>query len=173
MAKAGFYDYYKDLPSWAKGIVIVGGGAIVFLVGKRVYDKVFPTDQAKKNQELVNNISSEIKVAQSNGDKPTYLDSNYVTFANTAYNGMRYAVGDDYAAVESTLKSMKNNLDVAKLIAAFGNRQNYAFGIPVGNPMDLFTFVKSELGNEWGGLTSARVTSINKDWAAKGIKYQI
>lgn len=86
---------------------------------------------------------------------------------------MRFAVGDDYATVESTMKKMQNDLDVAKLIQAFGTRQDYAFGIPTGNPMDLFTYVQKELGNDWGGLTNYRVKNINADWKKKGITYQI
>ena len=39
--------------------------------------------------------------------------------------------------------------------------------------MDLLTYVKKELGNEYFGLTSYRVSNINKDWAAKKIKYTI
>jgi hypothetical protein len=66
-----------------------------------------------------------------------------------------------------------NELDVAKLIKAFGTRQNYVFGLPAGSSMDLLTFVQDELGNEYGGLTSYRVSSINADWKKKGISYQI
>lgn len=167
------YQYYKDLPSWAKGIVVVGGVFVVYVVGSRVYRNLFPSDKEKKNKEMAKNVDSEITKLSRNGQKPSFSDSNYNTFANTIYNGMRYAVGDDYTTVENTLKKMKNDLDVAKLMKAFGLRQNYGFGFPVGSPMDLFTFVQHELGNEWGGLTAYRVRSINADWKKKGINYQI
>lgn len=167
------YQYYKDLPPWAKGVVVVGGAVVLYLVGSRIYRSVFPTDAEKKNRELSRNIDREITDLRNQGKKPTYADSNYTTFANTIYNSMRFAVGDDYATVESTMKKMQNDLDVAKLIQAFGTRQDYAFGIPTGNPMDLFTYVQKELGNDWGGLTNYRVKNINADWKKKGITYQI
>jgi hypothetical protein len=122
---------------------------------------------------LEKNIDSEISKMQSNGKKASFSDSNYNTFANTIYNSMRFAVGDDYGTVESTLKRMKNDLDVAKLIKAFGLKQDYFFGLPTGDKMDLFTYIQKELGNEYGGLTNYRVKRINEDWSKKGISYQI
>ena len=167
------YQYYKDLPPWAKGVVVVGGVVVVYLVGSRVYRAVFPTAEQRKNRELEKNIDSEISKLQGNGKKASFSDSNYNTFANTIYNSMRYAVGDDYGTVELTLKRMQNDLDVAKLVKAFGVKQDYFFGIPAGDKMDLFTYIQKELGNEYGGLTNYRVKRINEDWKKKGISYQI
>jgi hypothetical protein len=106
------------------------------------------------------------------GLKATYPDSNYIGFASTIYEGMRYCVGDDYGTVETTLKKMKNDIDVAKLIKAFGMRQDYCVGIPESAPKDLFQFVQSELGNELM-VTNYRIKRINEDWKKKGITYQL
>jgi len=173
MSKVGVYDYYKGLPPWAKGVVIVGGSAVAVLIGMKVYNALFPSDIAKKNRAILDNINSDISAAQAAGIRPTYSDSQYLIYANEIYDGMRYCVGDDYNKVEANLKLMKNDIDVAKLIKAFGTRQAYCFGLDSGSPKDLFTFVASELGNEYLGLTSYRVTSINDDWTTKGIKYKI
>ena len=84
---------------------------------------------------------------------------------------MRYAVGDDYGSVVNTLKKMQNKLDAALLIDAFGIKQNFAFGIPTGDPMDLLSFIKTELGNEWWFIN--RIKQINEDWESKGIPYRV
>jgi len=164
---------FNNLPPWARGIVFVGGIAIVGLFSIKIYKKLFPSEQAKKNKELQKEIDVEISNWIKKGQKASFSDANYLTFANTIYEGMRYGIGDNYGKVVDTMLLMNNNLDVAKLIKAFGVRQNYLFGIDTGSPLDLLTFVQSELGSEYLGLTSYRITKINNDWAKKGITYKI
>lgn len=167
------YTYYKELPSWGKGVVVIGVGVVAFLVGRKIYKVAFPSAEEKKGRQMLTNVNQDIRTNISKGLKQTFSDSNYDAFANTIYNGMRYAVGDDYGTVEATLKKMMNDLDVAKLIKTFGVRQNYIFGIPKGNAVDLFTMVQEELGNEYFGLTNYRIKNINSDWKKKGITYQL
>lgn len=171
--KNKIYTGFAGLPPWAKGVIAVGAGLSLFLIGKRVYHIVFPTDQEKQNKALVDSIDNDIQRWKAAGLVQSFPDATYQTDADTCYEGMRYAIGDNYDSVEATLKQMKNNLDVALLMKAFGLRQDYAFGLDTGTPKDLFTFVQSELGDEWGGVTAYRVTSINADWATKGISYHL
>lgn len=168
-------SYYNTMPKRNKKIVLIALGVVGFIALKKVYD-IFLRDklaQAKKNKELAKGIDAEIIKWKIGGLKATYPDSQYMLLANQIHDSMRYAVGDDYGKVVTNMKKMMNNLDVALLIKAFGFRQDYVFGLPEGEPKDLFTFVMSELGNEWGGITSYRVGIINNDWKNKGITYQI
>jgi hypothetical protein len=167
------YDYYKDLPSWAKGIVVVGGVGFALLVGFQIYKRVFKSEESKKSADELKHLDSDINNSVNKGLKPSFSQSTYDSYANTIYDGMRYILGDSYSNVENTLKKMKNNLDVELLKKSFGKRQDYAVGFPVGDKMDLFTYVRKELGNDYAGLTDYRVVRINKDWASKGITYQI
>ena len=159
----------SDMPSWAKGIIgiaLLGGVAIVSYM---VYKKI---KKEKEDKEQKLNIANETQNAINKGLKKSFPDSQYVTKANQIYEGMKYAVGDDYGSVRDILKTMKNDLDVLTIMKAFGKRQAYAFGIPTGEPKDLFTFVRAELGNEYGGITSYKMDAINKDWSSKGITYK-
>jgi hypothetical protein len=90
------YSYYKDLPPWAKGVVVVGGGLVFALVGFKIYKAVFPSGIDRKNRELLNTADKEIRDNLNKGIKPSFSDLNYIAFANTIYDGMRYCVGDDY-----------------------------------------------------------------------------
>jgi len=168
-------EKYNQLGSRDKKILLIGAGIVSLLILKKVYDIFFSEKAAeiRRNKETADNVDKDIVKHSLRGFKPTYNDSQYNLYANQAYEGMRYAAGDNYGLVESILKLMKNDLDVAKLIKAFGFRQDYAFGIPTGQPKDLFTFVQSELGEEWGGITKYRIDSINKDWQGKGITYKL
>lgn len=173
MIKDNIYKYYTELPQWAKGVVVVVSVGAVGLVGYKLYKKIFPSESEKQTQQLLTNIKADIEKFRAQGQVATYPETEYSVLANSAYESMRYCVGDSYGTVESIMKKMQNNLDVALLIDAFGIRQNYCFGIPTGLPLDLVAFTKKELGNDWGGLTDYRVVSINENWAKKGITYKI
>jgi hypothetical protein len=168
-------EKYNQLGGRNKKLLLIGAGIVSFIILKKVYDLFFSIKaaEARRNRELVDNVDKEIVKHSLRGFKPTFNDSQYNLYANQVYEGMRYAVGDNYGLVENILKLMKNDLDIAKLIKAFGFRQDYAFGLPTSQPKDLFTFVQSELGEDWGGLTNYRIDSINKDWKGKGITYKL
>ena len=155
----------KDVPGWAKGALLIGGGIALYLLFRRFF-----SEAAARNARLQQNIQQEIRQLQQQ-QQPSFSESNYAAFANTIHNAIQYCVGDDYGTVEATLKKMRNDLDVAKPFNAYGRRQRFCFGIPVGDKDDLFTAVQAELGQEWGGATNVRVRRINADWKAKGITY--
>lgn len=173
MKKDNLYKYYTELPQWAKGIVVVGGVGIVGLIGFKLYQKIFPSQTERDSQKLVNSLQGDIARWKREGLTQSYPDAEYQTLANSAYDGMRYCVGDTYSDVESIMKKMQNNLDVALLVSAFDVRQNYCFGIPTGTPLDLFSFVRRELGNDYAGLTDYRLKRINENWQNKGISYKL
>ena len=171
MADSKLYKAYSDLPSWSKGVISVTALAVLVLAGYGIYKKFSKDTEEKGDKEMLNDISDEISKLLKKY-KPSFAKSEYLSYADSIHNSLKYCVGDSYGTAEDILKRMKNDLDVALLIKAFGVRQDYCFGIPVDNH-PLFTFVRKELGNEWGGLTEYRVNSINKNWKQKGITYQI
>lgn len=146
-------------------------GAGLFLAYK-IYKILFKNEQEQTNQQIVQQAEKEKKELEKKF-KLTFPVSQYPIFANLIYESTKYGIGDNYGAVVTTLKKLKNDLDVATIIKAYGSRQNYIFGIPAGEKRDLFTNIKAELGNEYGGLTSYRIDQINNDWQKKGIKYRV
>lgn len=146
-------------------------GAGLFIAYK-IYKILFKNEQEQTNQQIIQQAEKEKKELEKKF-KLTFPVSQYPIFANLIYESTKYGIGDNYGAVVTTLKKLKNDLDVATLIKAYGSRQNYIFGIPAGEKRDLFTNIKAELGNEYGGLTSYRIDQINNDWQKKGIKYRV
>ena len=163
----------KSINGYIRGGMWVATGLVVFILGKKAYKAIFPSADEKAAKLTGKNLDQVISDSKNSGVTQTFTNANYDSFANTLYESMRYAVGDDYAKVEEIMKKMQNDLDVALIVKSFGKRQNYMFGIPKGEPMDLFTFINSELGNEFLGVTSYRVKNINADWKKKGITFQI
>ena len=146
-------------------------GAGLFL-GYKIYKILFKNEQEQTNAEIIKDAEKEKKELEKKY-KLTFPVSQYPIFANLIYESTKYGIGDNYGAVVNTLKKLTNDLDIATLIKTYGARQNYIFGIPTGEKKDLFTNIKAELGNEYGGLKSYRIDQINNDWKKKGIKYRV
>jgi hypothetical protein len=166
---------FNNLPPWAKGTIAVAvtGVAVVGIfygikglksIFNRSSEDVADKSLAKSNDEELDKNKTKLRAS--------FPLSQYPAMANQIYEGMRYGLGDNYGSVEEVLKKMKNDLDVNYLVKEFGKRQGYIFGIPEGGERDLFTFVRSELGTEYGGLSDSRLVSINKNWLGKGIRYK-
>lgn len=168
MAQSAIGKAYTDLPKWAKGVVFIGGalalGIIIISVRrsiKRLAESKDLNTWAREQKDLTRKFV------------PSYSKAQYLTYANQVHDSVKQGVGDDYGKVVEIMKRMNNDLDVSNLVTAYDKRQLYVFGIPTGNPIDLFTTISRELGNEYGGLTSYRVSQINSDWKKKGITYTI
>jgi len=159
---------YKNAPELIQYAFLAGG----FFLAYKSYKLMFKSETEKTNQELQIKADKEYKAFQKNSIL-SYPPSQYLAFANTIHNATMYGLGDDYTAVRDTLKLMKNNLDVLALIKAYGERQNYVFGIPSGPKRNLLTNIRLELGDEFMGLYSAKLEDIRADWKKKGILYQL
>jgi hypothetical protein len=157
---------YSDLPKWAKGVLAVGAlaatAALIITIKKMI--------KTAKSEKDLTTWKKELQQLE-NKYKASYSDAQFQAFANQIYESIKYSVGDDYGLVVTIMKRMNNDLDVALLVEAYGKRQRYAFMIPIGEPMDLFTTMQAELGSEYGGITNYRIGQINTDWAKKGITY--
>lgn len=165
MANDKLYNYYKDLPPWAKGVVVVGGLGMIYIVGSKIYTALKP-----KPQEIVNveNDINRLEVKM----QPSYGDASYDQYANTIYNAQRTSMGNDSGAILDVALLMKNDLDIAKLVKAYGTRQDYAFGFPT-EKYGLFGAMRKGIEADLFGAFAYRIGKVNSDWASKGITYQI
>lgn len=165
---ANLIQRYKKLNTAEKIGVWAIGGFIAYelthLFGRNA--------QKETNKQIIVESTKELNDLNKKYT-PTFKPSNYLAFANSIYEGTKYGIGDNYGAVRDLLMKMNNDLDVLLMVKAYGARQGYVFGIPQGEPKDLFTTIRNELGNEFFGLTSSKLDAINQNWKKKGIKYQI
>jgi hypothetical protein len=157
--------YYKELPSWAKGVVVVGGLVVVYIVGNKIYSALKPKPIEDINiQNDINELSKKMK--------QTYFDSAYDGYAKTIYEAMRTSLSNDSGTIKDMALLMKNDLDVAKLYKAFGTRTTFVFGVP-SDSYTLFGAMRKGIELDAFGVFSWRIGSINKDWESKGITYRL
>lgn len=165
MATDNIYKYYKDLPPWAKGIVVVGSLGLAYIIGSKIYVALKPKPQDEKN------IESDIDKLKAKMS-PTYSNASYDNYAETIYQAQRTSIGNDSGTIQDTAQLMNNDLDVALLIQAYGTRQDYAFGFPT-EKYSLLGAMRKGISNDAFGVFSYRIGTINNDWKKKGITYRI
>lgn len=157
MEKKGIVsEIATGLPAWAKGIIAVGVvGGIGFAIYKLTQKggALLKPDEAKK----------DVKKLEEIGQQPTYMDAQYVGFADAIYaaRGCNNVFGTNEDAIYNVFRKMVNDLDVAKLIEKFGKRR-LCFSFTEGN---LGGFLNDDLDQD-------EIAIINNILKSKGIKYQ-
>lgn len=109
-----------NIPSWAKGAIVVAGIGVAYVIYKKINDLTgggfFEPNLPKTPQPKT--LDSEIATL-SKTLKLSYPPSNFVLLSNKLKTSF-FGYGTDEEAVYSVFRLMKNNLDVATLIKEFG-----------------------------------------------------
>jgi hypothetical protein len=119
---------------------------------------------AKEQQQTTTSVKTDIQKETAKGEQPSYSNSNYKTLADKLYSAMNTS-GTDESAIYSVFETLKNKIDVLKLIEAYGVRQLYVFGFPVGGKQNLSQALSDE-------LSSNEIAKVNQILFKKGINYK-
>lgn len=168
MSKAEIYKYWKDLPGWAKGIIITAGIFGTYRAVRWISVKLKKDEQ----KETIKSASSEVKNLYKQGIRVSYPDAQFEVFAETlreAFDGW----GTSEGAVYSVFAKMKNDADVYKLIEVYGTRGYYGtmenfFGGLFGDAnvhRTLPAAISSELG-------SSELAKLNRVLETNKIKFR-
>jgi hypothetical protein len=187
MTKSKVYQYYTELPPWAKGIVVVGGMAILYFASKSIFRKLNEAKISEDSREAVKDAESDKSNLIRGGVKASYTKTQYQTWANSiqqAFEGCDYSAeitwGSDSPIglasiwsssgykVAAILNQLKNNVDYLELTTAWGIRSYDACGYFSGDikNVDLSKAIQSE-------LTAREISNLNKILSGKGITYML
>ena len=183
----GAYKYYKELPAWAKGVVIVGGLAVIYFTGRTIFKKLREAKDAKDSKESVKDAQNDLKNLQNKGLRASFTPTQYKTWANTieqAFEGCDPFGNITWGAdsplgvvsvwsrsgykVATIFNQLKNDLDYLMLVTAWGVRTYDDCGWGTGDvkDVDLAKAIVDELNDR-------ERNNLNKILAKKGIKYTI
>jgi hypothetical protein len=121
MATNFFNTKWSDRAPLEKTVLLAGTVtlSIIVLTKSKKWAAAWKARQAKKT------YSGDLDILTYQGQKPTYLDSQYVIFANSLYEAMNSSAfnwGTDEDSVQGIMYRMKNDVDVNKLITAFDRK---------------------------------------------------
>lgn len=146
-------------------VAILAGIAILYKVFTSLFGK--SGDGGKdESKNLGESISKEIKNL-SKRMSPSFPDSSYIGFADKLQEAMEGS-GTDTGVVLSTFNVMQNDLDVAKLIQAFGIRSPKA-GVLFKDapPQELSGWISAE-GRTYFGLGAPLTDKVNDSLKQRG-----
>jgi len=154
--------FLADTPKWAKGLVVAAAiGGVAYVIYK-ASKKGSNGDSTK-----LPNVDADVADLKKQGQLASYSLSQYQMYANKLKQAF-YSYGTDEAAVYAVFTAMKNDLDVANLIKAFGIWKvegSIWRPLDTSGDGDLSTWMTSELDSD-------EIKYVNSILTKKGIKYQ-
>jgi hypothetical protein len=173
MAK-GFYQYYKDLPSWAKGVVVVGSGVVAYMAVTSIMRKINQAKETAKSMQEVDSANSELQTEIKSGKKPTITNTIAEAISNAIVSASNDC-GTDEKLIFSQFDKVNNQADMLLLVQIFGLRKKIrcvfsddpreSFMSAYTPPMSLSAMLNSE-------LDTTQLQTLNNKLATKGIKYK-
>lgn len=181
MAESKLIRVYEDLPSWARGIVIVGGLAITYIIGTNIVKMVKAASASADNQAKQNQIQSDLNNLGNQGVLPTFDDSQYNAWADSiegALQGCDYSVSvaafgiltNSGTAVWNVLSQLKNDADFLKLSKAYGSSRTLVKHFYCGYANDVTGSFSATLTRV---LNPQELAKINQYLGDNGLKSRI
>ena len=124
MATGKVYDYFKDLPPYAKGAVILGVLAIGYFTGKQLIARISKDATEKKAAKSVISAQSDLNDLKKQGVQATISKSQSDAWADQIVAQFRNAdlLLQSKALIEKIFNSLKNDVDYLMLKISFGIR---------------------------------------------------
>jgi hypothetical protein len=173
----GLIRVYTELPTWAKGIVVVGGMVAGYLIVTSIIGSVKgANDKAKQEREL-NTADADLKNQNQAGVVQTLSNSSLEAMSSGVVEASNDC-GTNEDIIVAQFDNLQNEADMLAFIKVFGLRQKMrcpftsdtrestwcAYGC-LTKPMSLSAMIYSELSQGW-------VDTLNKKLGQKGIKYR-
>jgi hypothetical protein len=174
--KGKLIEYYKDLPQWAKGVVVVGGIGILYVTLSQIIRRVRQNAESKFDLQESNSAKSDLEKLAQQGIRPTLSDSQIDNIINSLVESMNDC-GTDEDGVYEQFKKLNNLADVYLLLKRWEIRyyRPCAATSPISYSRYLFND-KAFGGNLSTWLTydlgTSEIKQINKILSYKGINFQ-
>lgn len=172
---------YEELPSWAKGVVVVGGLAMGYILVSTIYKKFASIPDAIDEQRKLNQLKEDLNKKVNSGQDPSYSDTMYNNLADEAENAFENCRLDivpcstylgivcqtnSFREFRPVVEKLKTDVDFLKLQEAFGTRSIYKqFWCGGAKNFNLPTLVRDQLNHY-------EIERLNTIMADNGVTYE-
>jgi hypothetical protein len=185
MAESKLLRVYEDLPQWARGVVIIGGLAVTFIVGNTIYKKIKGLSDSLDAKNKLKQLEDDLNTKLKQGQQPTFSSTQFNNFSDsiqTAFSGCDWSTpiipvpttwilnvgwSNSGAVLFNILYQFNNDVDFLALQKAFGVRtitKGWYCGGDYAN-VTLSQAVNSQLNTQ-------EIYALNKLLTQKGITYR-
>jgi hypothetical protein len=145
---------------------IIGGLAAYITIIRPILENLGIVKTKSEEEQSKYKETEKTKYLDPGTEPPTKSPGEWVIIADQIYQDLKFSrISDNRDDAGYQVSRVKNNADFKLLYKAFGNRQEYAFGIPAGGKKDLAQFIVDNLERD-------KINIINRNYQAKGIKFQ-
>jgi hypothetical protein len=174
MADKGALRVYTELPSWAKGVVVVGGLVVGYLAVTSILKAIKAKKTEAESKAEISQANTELNTQIKLGNGPTIQRSQAEVMAN-AIVAASNDCGTDEKQIYAQFDKVKNQADILLFVDVFGLRKKVrcpfsddpreSFFSSDTPPMSLSAMINSE-------LDTTEIQTLNNKLATKGIKYK-
>jgi len=174
MADKGALRVYTELPSWAKGVVVVGGLVVGYLAVTSILKAIKAKKTEAESKAEISQANTELNTQIKLGNGPTIQISQAEVMAN-AIVAASNDCGTDEKQIYAQFDKVKNQADILLFVDVFGLRKKVrcpfsddpreSFFSSDTPPMSLSAMINSE-------LDTTEIQTLNNKLATKGIKYK-
>lgn len=186
MAQSKALEVWSGLPTWAKGIIAIGGVAILYFTSRTIIKKISSVKESKDVKELTRDAKSDRTALLRKGLRPTFSETQYKGWANAIEQAFEGCSGGTITwgkdsplgnvttwstagyKVATIFNQLKNDLDFIDLVIAWGVRTYDKCGILTGDVVDADLF--KAITND---LTDRERRDVNTILAKKRITYKV
>jgi hypothetical protein len=170
------YETWNGLPTWAKGVIAVGGIAIIALTARGIVARIRQRKDIEKNLQESNTASDEVKQLENQGIKPTLTNSEFQGIINGLKDAMN-GCGTDEERIYDQFRKLKNEADVKKLISLW--QVQYYQPCAADQPISYSKWLWNDKSfggsiSEWLNydMNTTEIKKINSILESKGIKHR-
>lgn len=170
----GALKYYKELPNWAKGVVVVGGLTVTYIFLSQIVSKIRQKNEQKKQLEEISGANQDLENLSKKGI--------YATMNKSAFEAMSAAIidavsgcGTDKSKINSQFQKLNNDADILAFVSVFGLRKKQRCLFSDDPREDFFSNTTPPLSltaHLQSDLTDSEINEINKILSSRGITYQ-
>ena len=170
------YSYYQDLPSWAKGVVVVGVLGDSYILISQTISRIRKGKDMKASLVESDIAKQELLDLQRKGIHPTLQKSQIETIINSLVDAMNDC-GTNTTRVYDAFKKLNNEADLKLLIQNWQVR--FYHPCAASQPISYMKYLyddKSFGGNlsTWLNydLSSSEISNVNKILSDKKINFK-